>query len=249
MNIKEFNRLPKERQIELLQRRLGEMKSQKLKTTDFTNDEFNFSWPSQKIKELGYWYDQTNYCLVRYAMDGEMVISKKEYKALKEQETNTVNVSEYENEIAALKKQIEELKMKSETEQLLLPYLRTETATIYIKMPKALVPDLQEYCLGQIWGRQRTIESVIIRYMKKDLKESVVENAELISILSEDEVEYKVVTASISGQLLNEWKEYCKRAKIFNISQITTIAFVDALGYDATNISDILNPCVQSEYE
>ena len=44
MTIKDFNRLSQDKQIELLTKRLGEMKKGKLKTADFTNKEFNFSW-------------------------------------------------------------------------------------------------------------------------------------------------------------------------------------------------------------
>jgi len=54
MTIKDFNRLSQDKQIELLTKRLGEMKKDKLKTADFTNKEFNFSWPSQKIRDFGY---------------------------------------------------------------------------------------------------------------------------------------------------------------------------------------------------
>ena len=88
------------------------MKKDKLKTADFTNKEFNFSWPSQKIRDFGYWFDQTNYCLKRYARDGEMVISEREYEKLKnsKEEKESVCNKEYEKVIAEQKRQIEELK-------------------------------------------------------------------------------------------------------------------------------------------
>ena len=104
--------LSQDKQIELLTKRLGEMKKDKLKTADFTNKEFNFSWPSQKIRDFGYWFDQTNYCLKRYARDGEMVISEREYEKLKnsKEEKESVCNKEYEKVIAEQKRQIEELK-------------------------------------------------------------------------------------------------------------------------------------------
>ena len=46
MNIRQFSKLPKEEQLKLLFKRVEEMKKEKLTTRDFTNEEFNFSWPS-----------------------------------------------------------------------------------------------------------------------------------------------------------------------------------------------------------
>lgn len=57
MNIRQFSKLQKEEQLKLLFKRVEEMKKEKLTTRDFTNEEFNFSWPSQRIKETGYLLD------------------------------------------------------------------------------------------------------------------------------------------------------------------------------------------------
>ena len=105
------------------------MKKDKLKTADFTNKEFNFSWPSQKIRDFGYWFDQTNYCLKRYARDGEMVISEREYEKLKnsKEEKESVCNKEYEKVIAEQKRQIEELKKQSGIEAMMQPYRSADT--------------------------------------------------------------------------------------------------------------------------
>ena len=75
MDSKEFGKKPVEEQIKIISKRLDEMRKNKTTVRDFPTDELNFSYPSQKLKKQGYWLDQTEYVLKRYAREGEMVLA------------------------------------------------------------------------------------------------------------------------------------------------------------------------------
>lgn len=231
MTIKDFNRLSQDKQIELLTKRLGEMKKDKLKTADFMNKEFNFSWPSQKIRDFGYWFDQTNYCLKRYARDGEMVISEREYEKLKnsKEEKESVCNKEYEKVIAEQKRQIEELKKQSGIEAMMQPYLDCSNKYFYVKLPVSVIDKWNEYVKIQLYGRQHAFEIALIKYINKYDHEKVFDRAKHFNDMSKADVEYKTFTISASEKIIDLWKEYCGKVNVFTTAQFTADALREAM--------------------
>lgn len=240
MNIKQFNKLPKEEQLRLLCKRVEEMKKGKLTTKGFTNEEFNFSWPSQKIKEMGYWLDQTDYVLRPYARDGEMVISKKEYQKLvaSQEQKEAVNKQEYERIIASQKKQIEDLKMQGSIETLISPYLDGKNITYYTKIPESMINMWNEFTAKQVYGKQHSFEIALIEYMKKYNKEEIFSKAKHFNDLSSENLEYRTMTISASEKLIDEWKDYCKEVKLFSAAQFTTDALMEMMNINIENIRE-----------
>lgn len=238
MNIRQFSKLPKEEQLKLLFKRVEEMKKEKLTTRDFTNEEFNFSWPSQRIKEMGYWLDQTDYVLRPYAKDGEMVISKKEYQKLVagQEQKESVNKAEYEKIIASQKKQIEDLKMQGSIETLISPYMDGKNITYYTKIPESMVKIWNDFTSKQVYGKQHSFEIALIKYMKKYSKEEIFDKAKHFNDLSSENLKYHALTISVSEKLIDEWKAYCKEVRLFTASQFTTDALMEMMNIDVEDL-------------
>lgn len=243
MDIKRFNQLPKEEQYSLLCKRIEEMKKGKLTTKEFKNEEFNFSWPSQKIKEMGYWLDQTDYVLRPYARDDEMVIKKREYQRLVaiQEQKGTINKEEHERTIARLKKEIENLKNQDSMETLLSPYMESEKTTYYTKIPERMIEVWNEFAVKQVCGKQHSFELALIKYMKKYSKETLFNKAKHFNMLSGEDIKYHTIAISVSEKLINEWKGYCKEVKLFTAGQYTTDALMEMMNItlEALRDSDI----------
>lgn len=82
MNLNQFKLLPEDKKLEVVEKRLEELKIHDLKTSQFKNVELDIIWSqaSVELKKIGYVLDQTAYKLNRIVLDNEEIITKKEYK-------------------------------------------------------------------------------------------------------------------------------------------------------------------------
>lgn len=235
MDIKEFNQKPEEEQIKLLKRRVEEMKKSNLKTLGFQNEEFEFAWPSSKIRDLGYWYDSMNKCLLRYARKNEMVITKKEYESLTNGKEYIPDNSEFEKTIAKQQKEIDALKMQLKNEKsgdsdetLITPYLDGETTAYYVKIPKKLIPIWNEFVTKQVYGKQHTFEIALMKFIKQN--EERVTDIDLLNELADSEIEYHTISICLCKKIIDEWRNYCKsKARFISINLLTTVALMQMM--------------------
>lgn len=243
MDSKEFGKKPVEEQIKIISKRLDEMRKNKTTVRDFPTDELNFSYPSQKLKKYGYWLDQTEYVLKRYAREGEMVIKKSDYEKLKSGKVITPDNSESEKMVAklqkendALKKQMEILKMHDSEEKIIEPYLGDQTSTYYVKIPISIIPVWNEFISKKIGGKQHTFEMALLKYIQKN-KDNVIFDIKTLNTLSDNKMDYHTISISISKNVLAEWKEFCKTVKFTSMNILTTVALMEEMNLKIEDIN------------
>lgn len=243
MDSKEFGKKPVEEQIKLINKRLDEMKKNKATIINFPTDELNFSYPSQRLKKQGYWLDQTEYVLKRYARDGEIVVKKSDYEKLKAGKVITPDNSEFEKIIAklqkendALKKQIENLKTHDSEEKIIVPYLGDQTSTYYVKIPTSIIPVWNEFISKKIGGKQHTFEIALLKYIQKN-KGNVTFDIKTLNTLSDSKIEYHTISISISKNVLAEWKEFCKTVNFTSMNVLTTVAIMEVMNLRIEDIN------------
>lgn len=85
MVLDDLKKLPDEQVIEIVRKRLMELKKEKSGTSAFRNDELDMTWSAvtDYLRDIGYkMIDQKTYEIARFQRKGEVIISAKEYEKL-----------------------------------------------------------------------------------------------------------------------------------------------------------------------
>lgn len=241
MNSKQFLRLPVNQQVELIGKRLLELYAQGKKTDAFKNNELNFSWSAANgyLKEYGYRMENTDYTLIRFAREGEKVVSEKEINKLFEQAEEGLEKAEElekaQEEIKRLKILLEEKEAfcsessieKSELEEKVINYMKGEKILFCVKLPRDINDEWKEFAQGMIYEKSVTASMALISYMEK-YQAGRVQPDEIINLIKEkQDIGYTTFSIHLPKSLVEEWKAMCKGSLVFNIGQMTGCALND----------------------
>lgn len=236
MNLNQFKLLPKEKKLEVVEKRLEELKIHDLKTSQFKNDELDITWSqaSVELKKFGYVLDQTAYKLNRIVLDNEEIITKKEYKEfqnyceekkqlIEKNKKLSEQVEAYKNKFSV---NVEQQKAEEVMAQV-NNYINDDTKTFYLKIPASVVQYWKNVLKISLYDKQVLCEAALINYMNKytDEKDMYIDIIEhLKKDFGKEMVTYSMI---ISKQLIDEWKEFCKKMNIFSTSQLTSCALFE----------------------
>ena len=236
MNLNQFKLLPKEKKLEVVEKRLEELKIHDLKTSQFKNDELDITWSqaSVELKKFGYVLDQTAYKLNRIVLDNEEIITKKEYKEfqnyceekkqlIEKNKKLSEQVEAYKNKFSVNVEQQKAGEVMAQVKK----YINDDTKTFYLKIPASVVQYWKNGLKISLYNKQVLCEAALINYMNKyiDEKDMYIDIIEhLKKDFGKEMVTYSMI---ISKQLIDEWKEFCKKMNIFSASQLTSCALFE----------------------
>lgn len=236
MNLNQFKLLPKEKKLEVVEKRLEELKIHDLKTSQFKNDELDITWSqaSVELKKFGYVLDQTAYKLNRIVLDNEEIITKKEYKEfqnyceekkqlIEKNKKLSEQVEAYKNKFSVNVEQQKAGEVMAQVKK----YINDDTKTFYLKIPASVVQYWKNGLKISLYDKQVLCEAALINYMNKytDEKDMYIDIIEhLKKDFGKEMVTYSMI---ISKQLIDEWKEFCKKMNIFSASQLTSCALFE----------------------
>ncbi len=236
MNLNQFKLLPKEKKLEVVEKRLEELKIHDLKTSQFKNDELDITWSqaSVELKKFGYVLDQTAYKLNRIVLDNEEIITKKEYKEfqnyceekkqlIEKNKKLSEQVEAYKNKFSVNVEQQKAGEVMAQVKK----YINDDTKTFYLKIPASVVQYWKNVLKISLYDKQVLCEAALINYMNKytDEKDMYIDIIEhLKKDFGKEMVTYSMI---ISKQLIDEWKEFCKKMNIFSASQLTSCALFE----------------------
>lgn len=176
MNLNQFKLLPKEKKLEVVEKRLEELKIHDLKTSQFKNDELDITWSqaSVELKKFGYVLDQTAYKLNRIVLDNEEIITKKEYKEfqnyceekkqlIEKNKKLSEQVEAYKNKFSV---NVEQQKAEEVMAQV-KNYINDDTKTFYLKIPASVVQYWKNVLKISLYDKQVLCEAALINYMNK----------------------------------------------------------------------------------
>lgn len=236
MNLNQFKLIPKEKKLEVVEKRLEELKIHDLKTSQFKNDELDITWSqaSVELKKFGYVLDQTAYKLNRIVLDNEEIITKKEYKEfqnyceekkqlIEKNKKLSEQVEAYKNKFSVNVEQQKAGEVMAQVKK----YINDDTKTFYLKIPASVVQYWKNGLKISLYDKQVLCEAALINYMNKytDEKDMYIDIIEhLKKDFGKEMVTYSMI---ISKQLIDEWKEFCKKMNIFSASQLTSCALFE----------------------
>lgn len=106
-------------------------------------------------------------------------------------------------------------------------YINDDTKTFYLKIPASVVQYWKNVLKISLYDKQVLCEAALINYMNKytDEKDMYIDIIEhLKKDFGKEMVTYSMI---ISKQLIDEWKEFCKKMNIFSTSQLTSCALFE----------------------
>mgnify|MGYP006981446672 FL=1 len=236
MNLNQFKLLPEDKKLEVVEKRLEELKIHDLKTSQFKNVELDIIWSqaSVELKKIGYVLDQTAYKLNRIVLDNEEIITKKEYKEfqnyceekkqlIEKNKKLSEQVEVYKNKFSVNVEQQKAGEVMAQVKK----YINDDTKTFYLKIPASVVQYWKNGLKISLYDKQVLCEAALINYMnkytdEKDIYIDIIEH--LKNDFSKEMVTYSMI---ISKQLIDEWKEFCKKMNIFSASQLTSCALFE----------------------
>lgn len=137
MVLDDLKKLPDEQVIEIVRKRLMELKKEKSGTSAFRNDELDMTWSAvtDYLRDIGYkMIDQKTYEIARFQRKGEVIISAKEYEKLQKIEdmnTELINSKKIlEEKIAQCESNVG---LSKSNEEILADYIGDETELFYAK--------------------------------------------------------------------------------------------------------------------
>lgn len=186
------------------------------------------------LKKIGYVLDQTAYKLNRIVLDNEEIITKKEYKEfqnyceekkqlIEKNKKLSEQVEVYKNKFSVNVEQQKAGEVMTQVKK----YINDDTKTFYLKNPASVVQYWKNGLKISLYDKQVLCEAALINYMNKytDEKDMYIDIIEhLKNDFSKEMVTYSMI---ISKQLIDEWKEFCKKMNIFSTSQLTSCALFE----------------------
>ena len=227
MVLDDLKKLPDEQVIEIVRKRLMELKKEKSGTSAFRNDELDMTWSAvtDYLRDIGYkMIDQKTYEIARFQRKGEVIISAKEYEKLQKVEdmnTELINSKKIlEEKIAQCESNVS---LSKSNEEILADYIGDETELFYAKVPANLANEWRTFCSQQIYSKRYMLELAILNLITapKDIHDIY---NQLYKQKKSGEAKTIAISINISKNLIQKWKDYCEDTMVFSTSQLTTVA-------------------------